>query len=201
MRIVHHQHRIGSRQGDKDVHLPANTSWIEFKDFVVVIDANTPFGINAALPDIKKTTTKPIRYAFDTHYHWDHTNGNSVIVDEGATVICSQGCANELRGPKGKREWDSRVARTGEYSLAPYRFEPPTLAFGDFLAIDDGQRRLELRLVGPGHTIGDAVAYLPNEQILFTGDLVVNWKFGNNVADADADLPNWSRLLLDVAGA
>src|SRR5436190_13878105 len=79
---------VWSRQGDKDVHLPANTSWIEFKDFVVVIDANTPFGINAALPEIKKTTSKPIRYAFDTHYHWDHTQGNSVLADQGVTIIC-----------------------------------------------------------------------------------------------------------------
>src|SRR3954466_14989091 len=72
-----------SRQGDKDVRLPANTSWIEFKDFVVVIDANTPWGINAAMPDIKKTTSKPSKFAFDTHYHWDHTQGNSILVDQG----------------------------------------------------------------------------------------------------------------------
>ena len=97
---------VWSRQGDKDVRLPANTSWIEFKDFVVVIDANTPWGIQAALPDIKKTTTKPIRYAFDTHYHWDHTQGNSILVDQGVTVVCSQDCATEL-ADKGKGEWDS----------------------------------------------------------------------------------------------
>src|SRR5437016_3469450 len=73
---------VYSRQGDKDVRLPANTSWVEFRDFVVIIDANTPWGIQAALPDIKKTTTKPIRFAFDTHYHWDHTQGNSILVDQ-----------------------------------------------------------------------------------------------------------------------
>jgi len=70
------------RLGDKDIRQPANTSWIEFRDFVVVIEANTPWGIRAILPEIKKTTTKPIRYVFDTHYHWDHTQGNSVMADQ-----------------------------------------------------------------------------------------------------------------------
>jgi glyoxylase-like metal-dependent hydrolase (beta-lactamase superfamily II) len=63
------------------------------------------------------------------------------------------------------------------------------------MAFDDGERRLELRRMGPGHTIGDAVAYLPHEEILFTGDLCVNWRSGNNLGDRDADHPNWVRAL------
>jgi len=188
---------VWSRQGDKDARLPANTSWIEFKDFVIVIDANTPWGIQAALPEIKKTTAKPIRYAFDTHYHWDHTQGNSILVDQGVTVVCSQDCATEL-ADKGKGEWES-MSRNQTYSLAPYRLQQPSMVFGSTMAIDDGERRLELRRVGPAHTIGDAVAYLPKDGILFTGDLLVNWKFGNNVGDRDADLPHWVQVLLDLA--
>src|SRR4051812_26276859 len=112
---------VFSRQGDKDTRQPANTSWIEFRNFVVVIDANTPWGIRAILPEIKKTTSKPVRYVFDTHYHWDHSQGNSVMADEGVTVICSQDCASEL-STKGKEEWDSGAKRTDQYSLAPYRW-------------------------------------------------------------------------------
>jgi glyoxylase-like metal-dependent hydrolase (beta-lactamase superfamily II) len=189
---------VFSRQGDKDVRQPANTSWVEFKNFVVVIDANTPWGIRAILPEIRKTTSKPVRYVFDTHYHWDHTQGNSVMADEGVTVICSQDCANEL-ATKGKTEWADMSKRTDEYSLAPYRMEPPSVVFDSFLAIDDGERRLELRRVGPAHTIGDAVAFLPKEGILFTGDLCVNWRFGNNVGDRDADHPHWVQVLNDLA--
>ena len=189
---------VYTRFGDRDVRQPANTSWIEFRQFVVVIEANTPWGIRAILPEIRKTTSKPIRYVFDTHYHWDHTQGNSVMVDEGVTVVCSRDCASEL-ATKGKGEWDQMSKRTDEYSLAPYRMEQPTLVFGDFMAIDDGQRRLELKRVGPAHTIGDAVAFLPSEGILFTGDLCVNWRSGNNVGDRDADHPNWVRVLNDLA--
>ncbi|MFL6281058.1 MAG: MBL fold metallo-hydrolase [Vicinamibacterales bacterium] len=189
---------VFSRQGDKDARQPANTSWIEFRQFVVVIDANTPWGIRAILPEIRKTTSKPIRYVFDTHYHWDHTQGNSVMADEGVTVVCSQGCASEL-GTKGKAEWADMSKRTDEYSLTPYRMELPSVVFEDFMAIDDGDRRLELKRVGPAHTIGDAVAFLPKEGILFTGDLCVNWRFGNNVGDRDADHPHWVQVLNDLA--
>ncbi len=186
------------RQGDREVRQPANTSWIEFRDYVVVIEANTPWGIHAILPEIKKTTTKPIRYVFDTHYHWDHTQGNSVMVDQGVTVVCSQDCATEL-ADKGKMEWDQMSKKTDQYSLASYRLTQPSIVFGDFLAIDDGERRLELRRVGPAHTIGDAVAFLPKEGILFTGDLCVNWRSGNNVSDRDADIPRWAKVLTDLA--
>jgi len=190
---------VFSRQGDKDTQQPANTSWVEFRDFVVVIEANTPWGIKGALPEIRKTTSKPIRYAFDTHYHWDHTQGNSVLFDDGVTVVCSQDCASEL-DTKGKIEWEQMSKRTGEYSLAAYRLQQPSLMFGDVMAIDDGQRRLELRRVGPAHTIGDAVAFLPKEGILFTGDLCVNWRFGNYVGDRDADHQHWVQVLNEMAG-
>ena len=189
---------VFTRIGDRDARQPANTSWVEFQEFVVVIEANTPWGIRAVLPEIKKTTSKPIRYVFDTHYHWDHTQGNSVMADEGVTVVCSQDCATEL-AVKGKGEWDQMSKLTAEYSLAPYRLQQPSVVFGDFMAIDDGKRRLELRRVGPAHTIGDAVAFLPNEGILFTGDLCVNWRSGNNVGDRDADHQHWVQVLNDLA--
>jgi glyoxylase-like metal-dependent hydrolase (beta-lactamase superfamily II) len=188
---------VYSRQGDRDRRQPANTSWVVFRDYVVVIDANTPWGIREILPEIRKTTDKPIRYVFDTHYHWDHTWGNSVMADAGAVIVCSQDCAQELQ-TKGKAEWD-RNPTSGEYSLTAYRMEGPAVAFGDFLAFDDGQRRLELRKMGPAHTIGDAVAYLPHEQILFTGDLCVSWKSGNNLGDRDANHQHWVQALNQMA--
>jgi glyoxylase-like metal-dependent hydrolase (beta-lactamase superfamily II) len=121
------------------------------------------------------------------------------MFDEGVTIVCSQDCASEL-GTKGKTEWEQMSKRTGEYSLAPFRLQQPSVVFGDFMAIDDGERRLELRRVGPAHTIGDAVAFLPKEGILFTGDLCVNWRFGNNVGDRDADHQHWVQVLNDMAG-
>jgi cyclase len=113
-------------------------------------------------------------------------------------IASCQDCASEL-GTKGKTEWEQMSKRTGEYSLSPYRLQQPSVMFGDFMAIDDGERRLELRRVGPAHTIGDAVAFLPKEGILFTGDLCVNWRSGNNVGDRDADHRHWAQVLNEMA--
>ncbi|MBL8228498.1 MAG: MBL fold metallo-hydrolase [Bryobacterales bacterium] len=181
------------RIGNRDRNQPANCGWVVFKDYVLVIDANFPWGAKEILPEIRKTTNKPIRFVFNTHYHGDHAYGSSVFVDQGAALVCSQDCAAESRS-KGQAAWDRNTA-TGEYSLKPYRLEHPTVVFEKNMVFDDGDKRVELHLAGPGHSKGDAVAWLPKEKIVFTGDLCVNWKSGNNVADADADHENWLKAL------
>jgi glyoxylase-like metal-dependent hydrolase (beta-lactamase superfamily II) len=57
--------------------------------------------------------------------------------------------------------------------LEKSRLQLPTLTFDDELSLDLGKRIVELRHPGVGDTRGDAVAYLPKEQILVTGDIVV----------------------------
>lgn len=179
-------------QGDHDSRQPANCTWIVFKDYVLVIDANFPWGAREILPQIKKITNKPIRFVFDTHYHGDHSYGNSLFVDSGASVVCSEACAGEMRtkGAKGWANWSDRA-----HSLEGSRLETPTITFSDSMVFDDGTERVEITRVGPGHSKGDAVAYLPKHKILITGDLCVTWAYGNNVADADADHANWIRAL------
>ncbi|MBM3726620.1 MAG: MBL fold metallo-hydrolase [Acidobacteria bacterium] len=177
------------RQADPDKRIIANAGWVVFRDYVLVIDANYPWGARAIVEDIRKTTNKPIRYVFDTHYHGDHAHGNSVFVDAGATIVCSAECAAEsLR--KNPPAWERSAA---EYR--DVRLEHPQIAFPDRMAFDDGAHRVELIKVGPGHTLGDSVAWLPKEGILFTGDLCVNRRSGNNVADADASPEGWVRAL------
>ncbi|MBM3774200.1 MAG: MBL fold metallo-hydrolase [Acidobacteria bacterium] len=179
------------RQAEPEKNIIANTGWIVFDRYVLVVDANFPWGARAVLPDLKKTTGKPIRFVFDTHYHGDHAFGNSIWVDEGATLVCSEDCRAEslAKNPAG---WEKSAA--GQQRLPGDRLEHPQITFRDRLVFDDGARRVELLRLGPAHTRGDAVAYLPKERVLFTGDLCVN-RPGNNVADADADPDGWLRAL------
>ena len=171
-------------QGDHVLKQPANCTWIVFKDYVLVIDANFPGPAREIIPLIRKTTDKPIRFLFDTHWHGDHTGGNGVYVEAGAAVVCSTPCDEELR-TKGRKVAAPAVL--------------PSITFPDRMVFDDGTHRVELTRLGPAHSKGDAVAYLPKERILVSGDLCVNWKWGNNVADADADYDNWIRALDNLA--
>ncbi|MSU64950.1 MAG: MBL fold metallo-hydrolase [Opitutus sp.] len=199
-------------QGDTVIRRPANCTWVIFKDYVLVIDANFPWGAREILPEIKRTTAKPIRFVFNTHYHADHAFGNGVFMEAGATIVSSRESAAESRS-KGETDWKNQVLNRGqrpeasEYDKAVaeetrakgYQLEHPTLLFDDRLVFDDGEHRVELIHVGPGHTIGDSVAYLPKERILVTGDLCVNWGSGNNTGDRDADPDHWVKVLDTLA--
>jgi cyclase len=185
------------RQAEPEKRIIANTGWIVFRDWVVVVDANFPWGARAILNDLRRTTDKPVRFVFDTHYHSDHAFGNGVFTGAGAAIVCSEDCAAESRD-KNARAW-AEDKGTGEYSLKQYQLVHPQVVFRDRMTVEDGAHRLELLRVGPAHTKGDAVAWLPNERVLFAGDLVVS-NGGNYLGDPDADLENWVRALDRVTG-
>jgi cyclase len=163
---------------------------------VLVIDANYPWGAQEIIREIRKTTVKPVRFVFNTHYHHDHSFGNSVFVDSGATIVSTKETAVEMK-TLGQHEWDQNY---GGRSLRGYRREFPSLTFDQRLVFDDGEHRVELIKMGPAHTLGDGVAYLPKEKILVTGDLCVNGNpWGNNVADPNADYDKWLSVLDTLA--
>lgn len=184
--------------GDESQKKSANCLWVIFKDYVLAVDANYPWGAEEILREIRKTTAKPVRFIFNTHYHHDHTFGNSVFVDSGAVVVASQETANEMKS-LGQAEWNRGTAYSGR-NMQPYRREFPSLTFERLLIFDDGEHRVELIRMGPAHTAGDAVAYLPKEKILATGDLCVNGNpWGNNVADAHVNYDLWLNVLDTLA--
>ena len=174
----------------------SNNGWIVFDEYVLVIDANYPSGAIIALPKVRETTDKPVRFVFDTHHHADHAYGNKVWADAGATIVSSVGAMEELKrvetGRFGREpgRWEKSAAKRPD--VAGTKLQPPSVLFPRDLFFDDGQRRVELRWLGVAHTQGDAVAWLPSEKILFTGDLCVNGP-QNNVADGN--IGEWIKTL------
>jgi cyclase len=177
-------------QGDIDRQGHCNNGWIIFKDYVLVVDANFPSGAQNILPKIRAITPKPIRFAFDTHHHGDHAYGNQVMVDNGATPVAHTGVLEEMRryetgyfdGKPGR--WED-TAKTRP-DVAASVLKPPSVLFPRELYFDDGEHRVELIHLGIAHTHGDAVAWLPRERILFTGDACVNGAY-NFVGDGNVE--------------
>jgi glyoxylase-like metal-dependent hydrolase (beta-lactamase superfamily II) len=166
-----------------------NTGWVIFEDCVLVLDANYPAGAQEVIPKIKAQTSKPIRFAFDTHHHGDHAYANQVWVDSGAVPVAHEGVISELRkyetgffGGKPGR-WEQEATERAD--LRNTRLKPPSLLYRDLMIFDDGQHRVELRYFGVAHTYGDGFAWLPKEKILFTGDAAVNGPF-NYIGDGDS---------------
>ncbi|MBI3650022.1 MAG: MBL fold metallo-hydrolase [Acidobacteria bacterium] len=167
-----------------------NNGWIIFADYVLVIDANFPSGAQVILPKIRALTDKPIRFAFNTHHHGDHAYGNQVWIENGATPLAHTGVVDEMKkyetgyygGSPGR--WEDTAKQRKDVAAA--KLKPPSLLFPKDLIFDDGKHRVELMHLGIAHTHGDALAWLPNEKILFTGDACVNGPY-NFVGDGDIE--------------
>lgn len=177
-------------QGDIDHQGHCNNGWVIFKDYVLVIDANFPSGAQNILPKIRAITSKPIRFAFDTHHHGDHAYGNQVMVDNGATPVAHTGVIDEMKRYE-TGYYDSKPGRWEDTAktrpdVAASRLHPPSVLFPRELYFDDGEHRVELHHLGIAHTHGDAVAWLPKERILFTGDACVNGAY-NFVGDGNVE--------------
>jgi cyclase len=119
----------------------------------------------------------------NTHANGDHCYGNALLTD--AVIISSARCAEEMgtlppaamaammRGAPTMGPAGAFLARI----FAPFSFEDVALAlpnstFGGQLDLQVGERTVTLLEVGPAHTAGDAVAYLPEEGVVFTGDIL-----------------------------
>lgn len=116
------------------------------------------------------TDDRPIRLAVNTHLHGDHTYGNALLPDSTVIVAHERTRAGLLA--------DFLLTATPPiWSPSPdwgiTRVRPPSVTIQDEAALHAGTRRIELRHPGyPAHTPGDVVAWLPEERVLFTGDLL-----------------------------
>ena len=183
-------------EGDLGGKGHCNNGWIIFEDYVLVIDGNFPSGAQEIIPKIKAITSKPIRFAFDTHHHGDHAYGNQIWVDNGATPVAHAGVIDEMKkyetGYYGNKPGRWEEAAKTRKDVAATKLKPPTLLFRKDMIFDDGKHRVELLHFGVAHTHGDGFAWLPKEKILFTGDACVNGPY-NYMGDGDSG--HWVRTL------
>lgn len=187
-----------------EMGLDGNSIAIVTGEGVVVFDANgTPAAAAAVLAEIRKLTSRPVRFLVNSHWHWDHWYGNQVyrdafpdlrIITQARTRELMAGPAIEFNRPGLERDLpeyltylegraaggDSTAARslaTGRFFLDQKRGVRHTLpdsTFTDSLAIRLGGREIRLLNFGRAVTPGDALLWLPRERILLTGDLIVN---------------------------
>lgn len=178
---------------------PANQNFISNAGFivtpagVVVVDAlGSPALAQRLLAQIRRVTPLPVTHVVVTHYHADHIYGLQTFQEQGAHIIAHQAAREYLNSDTAQQRL---VASRQE--LAPWIDSQTRLVAADEWI--DGPRTLEvggyrivLQPVGPAHTPEDLVVYLPQEKVLFAGDLV----FRNRVPYVgQADSGNWIRAL------
>ena len=182
-----------------DTNPQGNTTVIIGERGVLVVDSGyLPSSAVEDIAQIRSWTKLPVRYLLNTHWHPDHQRGNSTYVDafpevtivahrETAKLMAAYDAGNRERYPKRVRSMQEKLAKQPDAELQKTfdgqsrvlaelersRLQLPTLTFDSELSVDLGNRVVEVRHSGIGDTLGDAWAYLPKEQILVTGDLVV----------------------------
>ncbi len=128
------------------------------------------------------TDTRPIQTLVNTHANGDHCYGNQLV--EGATVIASAASAAEMEQLPPAALAAMMRADFGETTNAylreafgPFEFDgiaAPTVdrTFSGRLTVETGGRSIELIEVGPAHTAGDVLVHLPDQRVIFTGDIL-----------------------------
>lgn len=185
------------RLGENDMG-HCNNVIIEMADYLVVIDANYPSGAKLVMEDVKRVSSKPVKYVFDTHHHADHLYGNPIWTKAGATTLAYHTVLQEIARYEPARWRASAASRPDVAELGLDGPEPPMEVFSEIpYVIEDATRRIELHFFGWAHSRGDGFAYLPKEGVLITGDAVTNGPFNNM---RDANIGNWPNVIERAKG-
>lgn len=173
-------------QGDLDRHEQTNVGVIVADDTAIVIDANFEGPARRILASIQERDRATVTHLVNTHYHADHSLGNVVYAESGATIVGAEGQRDELL-TKGDEDAEEQTG------AIPDRLFPATLEFTESVRFH--QFDLQLTAIGPAHSRADLIGWIPRDGILFIGDLAVAWEHGNNFGDPDADIEGWIRAL------
>src|SRR3981189_3499188 len=173
-----------------------NTGIVVGDDAVMVIDPQaTPKMAQTVIEHIRAVTDKPIKYVVLSHYHAVRVLGASAY--KAQAVIASQE-TYRLVEERGQQDWDS------EYGRFPRLFQDaqsipgltwPTLTFETDMSIWLGKREVRLMSLGAGHTSGDIVAWVPDAEVMFSGDLI---EYHSACYCGDAHLREWPATLNEI---
>ena len=150
-----------------------NSGVIISDDSVMIVEAQaTPRLANKVIECVRSVTDKPITHVALTHYHAVRVLGASAF---GARQILMSDMARAMVVERGKEDRDSEFQRfprlfEGHESIPGLTW--PTTTFSDTMTVYLGNRRIDLMHLGRAHTAGDMVIHVPDQNVMFTGDIV-----------------------------
>ncbi len=170
-----------------------NSGVIVGDDGVMIIDAQaTPVMARQVIERVAIVTDKPIKYVLLTHYHAVRVLGASAY--DGAEIIASD-ATRALIAERGKQDMDSEIGRFPRLFRAVESIPGltwPSLTFPDQMSVWLGKREVRIMHIGRGHTAGDVVAFVPDADVVFSGDLV---EYHSACYCGDAHFTDWPATL------
>ncbi|MFN0163861.1 MAG: MBL fold metallo-hydrolase [Burkholderiales bacterium] len=138
----------------------------------------------------------------NTHSNGDHTFGNQLLA--GSRIITSKACAQEMleRPPEELRHMMDNWRALGDagdflhesmgsrFDFSGIVYTAPTDTFEGEMTVKVGAKQVRLVGVGPAHTRGDILVHVPEDRVVFTGDILFN---GGHPAVWAGPISNWIR--------
>ena len=174
-----------------------NSGVIIGDESVMVIEAQaTPRLAHKVIEEIRKVTDKPISHLVLTHYHAVRVLGTSAY---GAPQIIMSEAARGMVEERGQEDWDSEFQRfprlfEGYESIPGLTY--PTTTFNGAMTVYLGKRRVDIMQLGRAHTAGDAVVWVPDAEVMFTGDIV---EYHSACYCGDGYFAEWGHTLDNIA--
>ena len=175
-----------------------NTGIVIGDDAVMVIDTQaTPAMAQDVIRRIREVTDKPIKYVVLSHYHAVRVLGAAAYQPEH--IIASQD-TRDLIVERGEQDKASEIGRFPRLfrnvESVPPGMTWPTITFTGKMTLWLGKLEVQLIQLGRGHTKGDTVVWLPQDKVLFSGDLV---EFDATPYAGDAYFQDWPKTLDNIA--
>ncbi|MGV8953634.1 MAG: MBL fold metallo-hydrolase [Cypionkella sp.] len=150
-----------------------NSGVIIGDETVMIVEAQaTPRLAQKVIDCVRSVTDKPISHVVLTHYHAVRVLGASAF---GAGQVIMSEAARNMVAERGQEDWDSEFQRfprlfLGHESIPGLTW--PTTTFNGRMSVFLGKRRVDILQLGRAHTAGDAVIHVPDQNVMFTGDIV-----------------------------
>ena len=171
-------------EGQSALGTPANQNFISNAAFVVtpagvvVVDAlGSPALAERLLAEIRKITPQPVTHVIVTHYHADHIYGLQTFKAQGARIMAHRAARDYLNSDAALIRLQASRETLAPWINAQTRLVPADDWIEGTNDLVVGGVRFVLTPVGPSHTPEDVVVYLPQEKVLFAGDLVFRNRF------------------------
>jgi glyoxylase-like metal-dependent hydrolase (beta-lactamase superfamily II) len=170
-----------------------NSGVIIGDDAVLIVDAQaTPEMAKGVIARVRGVTDKPIKYVLLSHYHAVRVLGASAY--RGAEIL-SSAVTRDLIVERGQQDMDSEIGRFPRLFRAVESVPGltwPTITFAQQMSVWLGKREVRIMHLGRAHTAGDVVAWVPDAQVVFSGDLV---EYRSACYCGDAHFKDWPATL------
>ena len=142
------------------------------RDGLLLVDAGIAVSRDKILAALASIQPGPVRYVINTHWHWDHTDGNGWLRAAGATIMADRNVIKRLTETIRVVEWEHTFTPIPEAQLPNLLIDidgQSVLPFdGEDIVIDS---------YADAHTDGDLSVYFPKADVLQTGDIFWNGYF------------------------